>query len=233
MSKVLLIEDDTAIQELVRYTLEKEGFNVLIADNGEEGLEMAKRDHPDLLLLDLMLPLLSGLEVCKLIRAQESTARLPIIMLSARDDVIDKVIGLELGADDYLSKPFSPRELVARIRARLREEQRNRNVEHKPLKWGALEIWPENYIVKLNDQPVNLTAKEFELLLIFVSHPQQVFSRDYLTQKVWGYHFNIDTRTIDVHISNLRNKLKAIGTVIESIRGVGYRFAPSQSEPKT
>lgn len=232
MAKILLIEDDTAIQELVQYTLVKEGFEVLIAADGEKGLELVKKESPNLVLLDLMLPLLGGFEVCKLIRAQESTARLPIIILSARDDVVDKVVGLELGADDYISKPFSPRELVARIKARLREEQRTKSTPQGPLQWGILEIWPENYIVKLGGQPVNLTAKEFELLLIFASNPYQVFSRDYLTQKVWGYHFNIDTRTIDVHVSNLRNKLKPLGTIIESIRGVGYRFAPTQYDAK-
>lgn len=231
MSKILLVEDDLRIQELVTFNLEREGYTVKIAGDGKSGLEMVSSEMPDLILLDVMLPELDGYEVCKAIRANKETASLPIIMLSARDEVADKVIGLELGADDYVTKPFSTRELVARVKARFREEKRNA-APPKPVSiiWGELEIWPENYLATLTGENVSLTGKEFDLLHIFLTRPNQVFSREYLLQKVWGYHASGDTRTVDVHISNLRNKLKTLGPIIESVRGIGYRFASSQTK---
>lgn len=225
MAKVLLVEDDVQIQELVQYNLEKEGFVVLTASDGEQGLDLAGREKPDLIILDLTLPVLDGYDVCKTLRAQKDTAAIPIIILSARTDVADKVIGLELGADDYMTKPFSPRELSARIKARLREGQRKNDSPNSPLRWGDLVIVQESYIAMIADQPLNLTVKEFELLVLFVANPNQVFSREYLKQKVWGYLSGSDTRTLDVHISHLRNKLKALGPVLDSVRGVGYLFA--------
>jgi len=226
MAIILLIEDEVMIQELVSYSLEREGYTVKIAGDGQSGLEMVESEKPDLIILDLMLPVLDGYEVCKAVRANKNTAHIPIIMLSARNEVADKVIGLELGADDYVAKPFSPRELIARVRARFREEKRFNKEERKPsISWGELEIWPESYLATLAGEMINLTAKEFELLHIFLTRPNQVFSREYLLQKVWGYNTSGDTRTVDVHISNLRNKLKSMGPIIESIRGVGYRFA--------
>ena len=231
MSKILLVEDDLLIQELVTFNLEREGYTVKIAGDGKSGLEMVSSEMPDLILLDVMLPELDGYEVCKAIRANKETASLPIIMLSARDEVADKVIGLELGADDYVTKPFSTRELVARVKARFREEKRNA-APPKPVSivWGELEIWPENYLATLAGENVSLTGKEFDLLHIFLTRPNQVFSREYLLQKVWGYQASGDTRTVDVHISNLRSKLKTLGTIIESVRGIGYRFASSQTK---
>jgi len=231
VSKILLVEDDLLIQELVTFNLEREGYTVKIAGDGKSGLEMVSSEMPDLILLDVMLPELDGYEVCKAIRANKETASLPIIMLSARDEVADKVIGLELGADDYVTKPFSTRELVARVKARFREEKRNASPP-KPVSivWGELEIWPENYLATLAGENVSLTGKEFDLLHIFLTRPNQVFSREYLLQKVWGYHASGDTRTVDVHISNLRSKLKTLGTIIESVRGIGYRFASSQTK---
>ena len=225
MFKVLLIEDDVQIQELVRYNLEKEGFAVLTASDGEQGLDLARREKPELIILDLTLPVIDGYDVCKILRAQKDTAAIPIIILSARDDVADKVIGLELGADDYITKPFSPRELCARIKARLREGQRKSELSNAPIRWGALEIVQESYIATIAAKPLNLTVKEFELLVLFVANPNQVFSREYLIQKVWGYHSSTDSRTLDVHISHLRTKLKALGPVLDSVRGVGYLFA--------
>ena len=226
MAKILLIEDEILIQELVTFNLEREGYIVKIAGDGKSGLEMVKTELPDLILLDVMLPELDGFEVCKAVRGNKETANLPIIMLSARDEVADKVIGLELGADDYITKPFSPRELVARVKARFREEKRNA-APPKPVSivWGELEIWPESYLATISGESVSLTGKEFELLHIFLTRPNQVFSREYLLQKVWGYNASGDTRTVDVHISNLRNKLKSMGPIIESVRGIGYRFA--------
>ncbi|KUO77405.1 MAG: ArsR family transcriptional regulator [Desulfosporosinus sp. BRH_c37] len=225
MSKILLIDDEVQIQELVRYNLEKEGFVVIIASDGGQGLDLARRDKPDLIILDLTLPVIDGYDVCKNLRAQTDTASIPIIILSAREDVVDKVIGLELGADDYMTKPFSLRELSARIKARFREGQRKNQPSNGPLRWGTLEIAQESYIATLSAQPLNLTVKEFELLVLFVANPYQVFSREYLIQKVWGYLSSTDSRTLDVHISHLRNKLKPLGPVLDSIRGVGYLFA--------
>jgi two-component system alkaline phosphatase synthesis response regulator PhoP len=229
MSKILLVEDDLLIQELVTFNLEREGYIVKIAGDGKSGLEMVSSEMPDLIILDVMLPELDGYEVCKAIRANKEAVYLPIIMLSARDEVADTVIGLELGADDYVTKPFSPRELVARVKARFREEKRNA-VPPKPISivWGGLEIWPENYLATLEGENIPLTGKEFDLLHIFLARPNQVFSREYLLEKVWGYQASGDTRTVDVHISNLRSKLKTLGPIIESVRGIGYRFASSQ-----
>ncbi len=225
MIKVLLIDDDVQIQELVRFNLEKDGVAVLTASNGEQGLDLAMREKPDLIILDLTLPVMDGYDLCKLLRAENDTADIPIIILSARDDVADKVVGLELGADDYITKPFSPRELSARIKARLREGQRRNDLSNGPLRWGTLEIVQESYIATIASKPLNLTVKEFELLVLFVVNPCQVFSREYLIQKVWGYLSSTDSRTLDVHISHLRNKLKALGPVLDSVRGVGYLFA--------
>ncbi|MDI6878170.1 MAG: response regulator transcription factor [Desulfitobacteriaceae bacterium] len=226
MSTILLLEDDTIIQELVKFNLEREGFEVLIADDGRIGLEMVKKRKPDLILLDLMLPEIDGYQVCRILRADEVTVDLPIIILSARGEEVDKVIGLELGADDYVTKPFSTRELLARIRARLREERRSRINESDESKivWGELEIWPHSYVVTLSGKPINLTVKEFQVLHMLVTHPYQVFSREHLLEKIWGYSVNGDTRTVDVHISTLRAKLKPLGSILESVRGIGYRF---------
>jgi len=223
--KILHIEDDVQILELVRYYLEKEGFTVLNASDGGQGLDLAGREKPDLIILDLTLPVIDGYDVCKMLRVQKATATIPIIILSARDDVVDKVIGLELGADDYITKPFSPRELSARIKARVREGQRKNDTSKGPLRWGGLEIVQESYLATLAKQPLNLTVKEFELLVLFVANPYQVFSREYLIQKVWGTPSNMGTRTLDVHISHLRSKLKSLGPVLDSVRGVGYLFA--------
>lgn len=229
MPKILLIEDEKEIQELVSYNLTREGYDVKVAGDGKKGLEMVYAEHPDLVLLDVMLPELDGYEVCKAIRSNNESTNLPIIMLSARDEVADKVIGLELGADDYVTKPFSPRELLARVKARFREGKRNNGPEkEKAIIWGDLELWPDSYIASVAGENMNLTAKEFELLHIFINRPNQVFSREYLMQKVWGYQTSSDTRTVDVHISNLRNKLKSLGPIIESVRGIGYRFASNQ-----
>lgn len=229
MAKILLIEDEQMIQELVTFNLTREGYEVIVAGNGKKGLEMVYTEHPDLILLDVMLPEIDGYEVCKAVRANNESTNLPIIMLSARDEVADIIIGIELGADDYLTKPFSNRELIARIKARFREGKRNIKEDKKEsISWGDLELWPESYIAAVAGENMDLTVKEFELLRIFLSHPNQVFSREYLMQKVWGYETSADTRTVDVHISNLRNKLKALGPVIDSVRGIGYRFSSNQ-----
>jgi len=224
VAKILLVDDEIGVQELTRDDLEKEGHTVLIAVNGEQGLDVARRENPDLIIIDQTLPLIDGLDVCKKLRALNEFLSTPIIILSESDDVTDKVIGLELGADDYITKPFNSRELSARIKARLREVQRKAEAKNCPIRWRNLEIWQENYQVTLDEQPLSLTAKEFELLVLFVTNPYQVFSREYLIQKVWGNLSSTGTRALDVHISHLRNKLKSVGPVLDSVRGVGYLF---------
>lgn len=230
METVLVIEDDEAIQELVLYNLEREGLKVIAAPDGPEGLEKAITAQPDVILLDLMLPGMSGYEVCRCLRADAKTARIPIIILSARGDIIDKVLGLELGADDYMTKPFSPRELSARIRARLRRDRVKMTTEQNKIVIGELELWPQGFSVTLSGQRINLTVKEFELLYLLISYPRQVFTREVLLEKIWGYHVHGDTRTVDVHISTIRGKLKSLGSLIESVRGVGYRFVPQEEK---
>jgi len=226
MQTILLIEDDVSIIELVRYSLENEGYSVLVAGDGLKGLETATQVKPDLIVLDLMLPGLDGYEVCRALRTEAVTAAIPIIVLSARSEVIDKVLGIEFGADDYMTKPFSPRELLARVRARLREESRTRSQEVKPIVYGELELWPQGYYAKINGKQINLTVKEFDVLKMLAAHPHQVFSREHLLEQIWGDHVQGDTRTVDVHVSNLRSKLKPVREMIESVRGVGYRFVP-------
>lgn len=224
MASILVIEDDRQIQEVIKTSLEVEGFTVFNSSDGELGIEFARSNRPELIILDLALPLISGFDVIKTLRSLEDTQAIPIIMLSVNDDITDKIIGLELGADDYLTKPFSSRELLARIKARLREVHRKADPQESLLRWGELEIRKENYTVRLSKQPLNLTVKEFELLVLFVSNPYQVFSREYLIQKVWGNLSGSGTRALDVHISHLRSKLKALGPVLDSVRGVGYTF---------
>lgn len=224
MANILVIADEPQFPKDLQINLKQEGFLVVSASGGEEGIEIAKKDKPDLIILDLTLPLLNGFDVTKTLRACKDTEGIPIIFLSSSDDVTDRIVALELGADDYLTKPFSPRELAARIKARLREVQRKQESKDSLLRWGDLAIMKENYTVSLKDQTLNLTVKEFELLVLFVSNPYQVFSREYLIQKVWGNLSGTGTRALDVHISHLRNKLKPLGPVLDSVRGVGYTF---------
>ena len=226
VAKILIVGDEDNIRMLLRFNLEKAGYEVLEADNGQKALELVKSNKLDLILLDLMLPVIDGLEVCKQIKAHPETAHLPIIMLTAKSDEIDKVIGLELGADDYLSKPFSPRELLARIKAVLRRsipvDTPRQNVQCKDLL-----INTGSYEAFLKGEKLELTPKEFELLLLFTSHPSQAFSREKLLEDIWGYEYFGDTRTVDVHIRHLRAKLSAsleLAEAIETVRGVGYRF---------
>lgn len=224
MANILLVEEESQFQEYVRINLENDGYNVITAYNGEQGVEIAKREKPDVIILDLMLPLINAFEVTKTLRALKVTQTIPVIILSSSNDVADKIIGLELGADDFISKPFNPRELSARIKARLREAERKIHSKDSPLRWKELEITKDNYTATLAEEPLILTVKEFELLVLFVSNPNQVFSREYLIQKIWGNLSTTGTRALDVHISHLRNKLKSLGPVLESVRGVGYTF---------
>lgn len=221
---VLVIEDEKNILELVKYNLEKDGYRVLTSLKGDEGLERAKKEKPNLLILDVMLPELSGLEVCKILKQNYNTASIPIIMLTAKGEEADRVLGLELGADDYVTKPFSPRELIARVKAvlrRLREKPKERSFIY-----GILELDTAKHIVSLKGKPISLTSKEFDLLKVLIEAEGRVLSRDFLLDRVWGYDqsLQIETRTVDMHIGQLRKKLKNEAARILTVKNVGYRF---------
>ena len=221
---VLIIEDEKNILELVKYNLEQEGYAVLTASRGDQGLELARKSRPSLLILDLMLPEIDGLTICKTLKNNEKTSGIPIIMLTAKSQESDKVVGLELGADDYVTKPFSPRELVARVKAVLRRGREK--PKDKILRSGALEVDTAKHMVTLKGKPVELTSKEYDLLKTLMEADGRVLTRDFLLETVWGYHdsMNIETRTVDMHIGQLRKKLKTGGDQIATIKNVGYRF---------
>ena len=225
MSKeILLIEDEKNIAELIQYHLEKEGYKVTRSIRGDQGLEIARKNKPALILLDLMLPGVDGIEICKVIKSNEITMNIPVIMVTAKGEEADKIIGLELGADDYITKPFSPRELVARVKAVLR-----RGVEvsaKKIFKSGALELDDNRHAVLLGKKSIDLTSKEYELLKIFLQSNGRVLSRDFLLEKVWGIDqsIQIETRTVDMHILQLRKKIKQESNRLVTIKNVGYRF---------
>jgi DNA-binding response OmpR family regulator len=227
-ARILVVDDEPHIVELVRYNLVREGFDVVTAADGGEALARARDARPDLIILDIMLPSVDGLEVCRRIRRESAV---PIIMLTARDGEVERVGGLESGADDYVTKPFSPRELVARVRAILRRTAAPAApAAPGPLRAGALVLDPATHEVTLRGRPVDLTAKEFELLRLLMSHPNRVFTRDFLLERIWGYDYYGSTRTVDMHISRLREKIEddpVAPTYIVTVRGVGYKFKGS------
>ena len=222
MSRVLVVEDDKDIAELIAHSLQKVGHTVETAGTGTDGLKRARDTVPDLIVLDLMLPGMDGLLVCQALRADPATALVPIIMLTARAEEVERIAGLELGADDYVTKPFSPRELAARVAALLRRIQRKPVAG--PLRYGPLTIDPDRHIVEVDGQEVKLTAKEFMLLQYFVEHRGRVLSRDLLLTDVWGYQYTGGTRTVDVHIRRLREKLPFLTDAIVTIKQFGYRL---------
>lgn len=229
-AKILVVDDETYIVELVKFNLEKEGFQVIVAYDGLKALDMVKSESPDLIILDIMLPRMDGLEVCQLLKQDANYSFIPIIMLTARGEELDTVLGLEMGADDYIKKPFSPRELLARVKARLRAIQILKAEEAfgtKAYVFKNLIIVPDKHEVFLGEAKVELTRKEFELLRLMVAHQGKVFTREVLLEKVWGYEFSGDTRTVDVHIRHLRQKLNDDSNFPEyivTVRGVGYKF---------
>ena len=226
MKRVLIIEDDKDIVELLRYHLEKEGFQVTSVADGMTGLAQLKKSPPDLLILDLMLPRLSGLELCKEIRRDQHLSRLLILMLTARGDEADRVVGLELGADDYVTKPFSPRELVARVKALLRRTEPP-GESQETVKVGQLVIAPASYSVTRAGKPVSLTTLEFRLLYFLAARPNKVFSRDQLLDAVWGSERFVTPRSVDVYIRRLREKIEADPenpVYLKTVRGAGYLF---------
>lgn len=226
MKRILIIEDDRDIVELVRYNLEKEGFQVAASGDGLSGLAQLKNSPPDLLLLDLMLPKLSGLEICKDIRREGALNQLPILMLTARGDEADRVVGLELGADDYVTKPFSPRELVARVKALLRRAE-PATERARPLEIGRLAIDPASYKVTAGGKPVVLSTLEFRLLYYLAARPNKVFSRDQLLDAVWGTERFVTPRSVDVYMRRLREKIELDPQkpqYLKTVRGAGYLF---------
>jgi phosphate regulon transcriptional regulator PhoB len=226
--KILVVEDEPDIRKLVNYNLAQERFKVIEAEDGEQALKVIQRDKPNLVVLDLMLPGLSGIELCKILRERSETAKLPILMLTAKAGEADRVVGLEMGADDYLAKPFSPRELVARVRAILRRADGNANKEAPPAyDKGGLKIDFSTYEVFARGKSVKLTLKEFELLRFLVQNPNRVLSRDQLLDRVWGGETFVTPRTVDVHIRRLRKAIEKDDSRpkwILTLRGVGYKF---------
>lgn len=220
--RAVLIEDDPDIAEAIVYQLDKSGLQVKVARTGEEGLETVRRGA-DLVLLDLNLPGMDGLEVCRLIRRQTTTAHLPVIIVSARGDEVDRVLGLEMGADDYLAKPFSLKELAARCRAALRRAE-SRGEAVQGYRDENFEVEFEAFVVRYRGAEVRLTHKEFELLRCLVERPGRVLTRERLLERVWGYDTEVDTRSIDAHIRRLRAKLGPARAHVETVVGVGYRF---------
>ena len=225
MSKILIIEDEASFSEAITFLLKKEGFDVSVANNGQDGINLFDKNGADLILLDLMLPGLSGTEVCRQIRLKSNV---PIIMLTARDTEIDKVVGLELGADDYVTKPYSSRELIARINAVLRRASSvEPEVEQGVISIGPIKLDIDRHIMTLNNMPIQLPLKEFELLEFLMRNSGRVLTRSQLIDRVWGSDYFGDTKTLDVHVKRLRAKIEkdpANPTYIQTVRGLGYKF---------
>lgn len=222
--KVLVVDDETPIVEAVAYNLRKEGFQALTASDAEQCLDIARAEKPDLIILDVMLPSASGFDVCRLLRKQNDV---PIIMLTARAEETDRVVGLELGADDYITKPFSMRELMARVKTVLRRTHTGAISTESVVKVGNLTVDPNRYEVTLGEKRIDLSPKEFDLLRFMATHPGQVFSRQSLLDRVWGADAYVEDRTVDVHIRWLREKIEVNASRPErllTVRGVGYKF---------
>ena len=232
MQKILVVDDEKPISDIVKFNLTKEGYEVITAYDGEEALEKVEDDSPDLILLDLMLPKIDGLEVARRVRAKHS---IPIIMVTAKDSELDKVVGLELGADDYVTKPFSNRELVARVKANLRRQDQlvSAEQENNDIKVGDLDINPDAYAVSRHGDQLDLTHREFELLYYLAQHMGQVMTREHLLQTVWGYDYFGDVRTVDVTVRRLREKIEESTSnpvYLVTRRGVGYYLRNPENE---
>ena len=225
---ILIVEDEQDIRELLAYNLEKEGYATVQAADGKEGLELARSRKPDLILLDLMLPKMDGLAVCRELERDSGTVRIPIIMLTAKGTEYDKVLGLDAGADDYIAKPFGMMELIARVKALLRRAEVVDTDRDYTI--GQLFVSPSKHVVRACGDDVTLTLKEFEMLTLLVENQGIVFTRDQLLTKIWGYAFDGESRTVDVHIRSLRQKLGACGGLIETVRGIGYKIGEDKYE---
>lgn len=222
MATILVIEDDKDIANLIAYHLERANYKVVIAYDGQTGLDLVKKQHPALIILDLLLPEVDGLEVCRILKANEDIKHIPIIMVTAKGEEVDKVVGFELGADDYVVKPFSPRELILRVRAVLRRF--SAPLEKIILEADGLRLDIDGHKVTIDGKPFYLTPTEFNLLVTLMHKKGKVLTREMLLEKAWGYSFQGYDRTVDTHIKRLREKLKKKAYLIETVRGVGYRF---------
>ncbi len=220
---ILLVDDEASIVQLAQLYLEREGFRVISASDGQAALDAVVRQNPALMVLDVMLPKLDGFEVCRRLRADDNPVA--ILMLTARDDDIDKIVGLELGADDYLTKPFNPRELVARVKAILRRDARVSSPASAAIHLGDLSIDPASREVSIGESPIDLRAKEFDLLYTLAENRGRVLSREKLLELAWGFDFYGQTRTVDVHIAHLRKKMGDSKVQIETVTGIGYKLA--------
>ncbi len=222
-AKILVVDDEKNIVELIKFHLKKENYRVIEAYKGKDAIELHKKEKPDLIILDVMLPDMGGFEVCKNIRKE---SKVPIIMLTAKGEEIDKILGFELGADDYITKPFSPRELLARIKAILKRT-RTTNIDTNQIQLGPFKVNVNRREIYKNDVLLELKPKEFDLLKLFIMNPGRVFTRQYLLEQIWGYDYLGDTRTVDVHIRRLRQKIEdnaKNATYIKTVHGVGYKF---------
>jgi DNA-binding response OmpR family regulator len=221
--RILVVDDERDLLELVAYHLTNAGYKVVTAATGGEALERAREKPPELIVLDILLPDLPGLEVCRILKSGERTRGIPVIFLTAKNEEIDRVVGFELGADDYVSKPFSPRELVLRVRALLKR-RRGEEGGRPPLVAGELRLDRDRHEVTIGGRPIDLTATEFKLLAHLMDNPGRALTRDQLLDSVWGTEAFVTDRTIDTHVKRLRAKLNAMGDRVETVRGIGYRF---------
>ena len=227
LKKILVIEDEKDIQELLQLYLKRDGYDVHIAKDGETGLRKASQERFDLLLLDLMLPQMDGLEICRNLRSRPQTADLPIIMITAKTEEADRIVGLEMGADDYITKPFSPREVLARVKAIFRRVEKPKAKEVRQ-EYGGIGLDPFKHEVTYKGKSQSLTAKEFKLLEYFLANKGRVLSRDILLNEIWGYDYFGTTRTVDVHVAHLRQKFQILDKSLVAIKGLGYKL---QEEP--
>lgn len=222
--RILIVDDEPDAIELIKFNMEESGYHIVTASNGRKALDEIKKDAPDLVVLDLMLPEVDGIEVCKIIRRNAETSDLPIIMLTAKAAEIDRVLGLELGADDYMTKPFSPRELILRVK-NLLKRRAAQSEEKETLRCGDLFVDIPRHAVSVEKKSVDLTATEFNLLTILMQRKGRVQTRERLLQDVWDYDSLVDTRTVDTHVRRLREKLGSAAQYLDTVRGVGYRFS--------
>ncbi|MFH1854092.1 MAG: response regulator transcription factor [Candidatus Omnitrophota bacterium] len=222
--KILIIEDDKNISKLIKYNLEKAGFGCVVARTGEDALDILDKEAVDLMLLDIMLPKMDGFQVCRQVKQDKKLSLIPVIMLTAKGEEVDRVVGLELGADDYIVKPFSPRELILRIKAILKRNKPKEDDSKNILAFEKLKIDISRHKVTVDNRKVDLTRMEFELLVTLMRRKGRVQSRDMLLNNVWGIDAELNTRTVDAHVKSLRKKLDKAGRLIETVRGIGYRF---------
>jgi two-component system alkaline phosphatase synthesis response regulator PhoP len=232
MTRILVVEDDRDIGELVCRYLEKASFKAELVSSGRDAVAALAAGPPDLLILDLMLPHVDGLEICRLVRATDKTAAIPIIILTARAEESERIVGLEIGADDYIAKPFSPNELVARVRALLRRAERPAPSGAAIVTYGPIVVDSERHTVSLKGESVTLTAKEFLLLEYLLKHKERVLSRDVLLTDVWGYRYTGGTRTVDVHVRRLREKLPVLGNALVTVKQFGYKLLDEPQEQR-